>query len=186
MNKQSLLNTYVNNVNMTETLDIICRLVEEKKKSYIVAINVDVVMKIEKDKYLKKITDEATLTLVDGKPLIWIAKWHKKPVKAKISGSDMVPQLCEVAAKKGYSLYIIGGAEGIAEKARTNLEKNYKGINVVGVYSPPYGFEKNEIELKKINTIISEASPDILIACFGCPKQEKWVYENYNLCWSHC
>ena len=180
MEKQPLLNTYVNNVSMTETLREICHLIDKKKKSYVVAINVDVVMKMERDKYLKKITDEADLTLVDGKPLVWISKWHKRPVKAKISGSDLVPELCKVAAKRGYSIFIIGGKEGIADKAKSNLERNLKDIRIVGTYSPPLGFEKDEDELQKINTMISEAHPDILVACFGCPKQEKWIYENYR------
>ena len=178
--KQQLLNTYVNNVSMSETLQEICRLVDEKKKSYVVAINVDVVMKIEDDEYLKKITDEADLTLVDGKPLIWIAKWHKHPVKEKISGSDMVPELCKVAQKKGYSIYIIGGKDGIAEQAKTNLENELPGIRIVGTYAPPFGFEKDKDELMRINNMISEVHPDIVIACFGCPKQEKWIYENYH------
>lgn len=178
--KQQLLNTYVNNVSMSETLQEICRLVDEKKKSYVVAINVDVVIKIEDDEYLKKITDEADLTLVDGKPLIWIAKWHKHPVKEKISGSDMVPELCKVAQKKGYSIYIIGGKDGIAEQAKTNLEKELPGIRIVGTYAPPFGFEKDTDELQRINNMISEVHPDIVIACFGCPKQEKWIYENYH------
>lgn len=180
MKKQPLLNTYVNNVNMAETLQEISRLVENKKKSYVVAINVDVVMKMEKDRYLKKITDEADLTLVDGKPLIWIAKWHKRPVKAKISGSDMVPELCRVAAEKGYSMFIIGGIDGIAEKAKENLEHEFPGIGVVGTYAPPFGFENDEVELEKINGMITFAHPDIVIACLGCPKQEKWIYENYQ------
>ena len=172
MRKQPLLNTFVNNVNMNETLQQICNLVEEKRKSYIVAINVDVVMKIEKDKYLQTITNEADMTLVDGKPLVWIAKWHKHPVKAKISGSDMVPALCKVAADKGYSMFIIGGADGIAEKAKENLERDLPGIKIVGTYAPPYGFEKDEAELNMINQMITSVHPDIVIACFGCPKQE--------------
>ena len=180
MKKQPLLNTYVNNVSMKETLHEICHLIEKKKKSYVVAINVDVVMKMETDKYLKKITDEADLTLVDGKPLVWIAKWHKHPVKAKISGSDLVPYLCKVASKKQYSIFIIGGREGIAEKAKLNLERDLPNIRIVGTYAPPLGFEKDEAELEKINAMVSNVHPDILVACFGCPKQEKWIYENYQ------
>lgn len=180
MEKQPLLNTFVNNVSMAETLQEISRLVEEKKKSYVVAINVDVVMKMEKDLYLRKITDSADLTLVDGMPLVWIAKWHKHPVKAKISGSDMVPKLCKVAAKRGYSIFIIGGADGIAEKAKKNLERDLPSINVVGTYSPPFGFEKNIDEINNINSMITSVHPDLVIACLGCPKQEKWVYENYQ------
>lgn len=180
MEKQPLLNTYVNNVSMNETIHEIERMIKEKQKSYIVAINVDVVLKIEHDQYLKKITDNADMVLVDGQPLVWISKWHKHPVKARISGSDLVPKMCEVAAKKGYTMYIIGGKEGIAEKAKENLERKLPGIKILGTYAPPFGFEKDQRELKKINAMITEAHPDILIACFGCPKQEKWIYENYH------
>lgn len=180
MEKQPLLNTYVNNVNMDETVQAIEEIIASEKRSYIVAINVDVVMKIENDRYLKEITDHADMVLVDGKPLEWIAKWHKRPIKAKISGSDLVPILCERAAEKGYSIFIIGGKEGIAEKAKQNLERDLPGIRIVGTYAPPFGFEKDEKELNRINEMISIAHPDLLIACFGCPKQEKWIYENYQ------
>lgn len=180
MDKQPLLNTYVNNVSMMETVHEIERMIHEKQKSYIVAINVDVVLKIEHDKYLKKITDDADMVLVDGQPLVWISKWHKRPVKAKISGSDLVPKMCEVAAEKGYTMFIIGGKDGIAEKAKKNLEMKLPGIKIIGTYAPPFGFEKDQKELDKINTMITAAHPDILVACFGCPKQEKWIYENYQ------
>ena len=180
MEKQPLLNTYVNNVNMDEAIQAIEDMIAFEKKSYIVAINVDVVMKIENDSYLKEITDKADVVLVDGKPLEWIAKWHNRPIKSKISGSDLVPILCGRAAEKDYSIFIIGGKEGIAEKAKQNLETDLPGIRIVGTYAPPFGFEKDEKELNRINEMISSAHPDILIACFGCPKQEKWIYENYQ------
>ena len=50
----------------------------------------------------------------------------------------------------------------------------------MGTYAPPLGFEKDEKELDKINQMISGVHPDLLIACFGCPKQEKWIYENIS------
>lgn len=180
MNKQPLLNTYVNNIGMKEAIEEICRFVNEKKKSYVVAVNTDVIIKIKNDEYLKRITDEADLTLVDGKPLIWIANWLKHPVKEKISGSDLVPRLCRIAADKGYTIFIVGGKNGVADKAKMNLERTFAKIKIVDTYSPPFGFENDENELEKINRRISNASPDIVIACFGCPKQEKWVYENYK------
>ena len=58
-------------------------------------------MKMETTSILRRITDEADLTLVDGKPLVWISKWHKRPVKAKISGSDLVPNLVQGCSEKG-------------------------------------------------------------------------------------
>lgn len=180
MEKQLLLNTYVNNVDMKETVSAIESMIKDGGKHYVVAINVDVVMKIEEDTYLKEITDNADMVLVDGKPLIWISNLHKRSVKAKISGSDLVPILCKVAAKKGHTIFIIGGKDGIADQAKKKLEEKHPEIKVVGTYAPPFGFEKDEEELEKINAMISEAHPDLLIACFGCPKQEKWIYENYK------
>lgn len=180
MEKQSLLNTYINNMDMNETIYTIENMITTKKKSYIVPINVDVVVKIEKDQYLKKIVDNADLVLVDGKPLVWISNWYRKPLKTKISGSDLVPLLCKRFAQKGYTIFIIGGKNGTAEKAKQNLEKKISGINIVGTYAPPFGFENDINEIKKINEMISNVHPDLLIVCFGCPKQEKWIYENYK------
>lgn len=180
MKKQPLLNTYVNNMDMGEVVQTIEALIKGNEKSYVVAVNVDVIMKIEADPYLKEIIDNADITLVDGKPLIWISKLHKNAVSVKISGSDLVPVLCSRAAKAGHTIFIIGGKDGIAERARKRLEKKNPDIRIVGTYAPPLGFENDEAEIDKINEIITKAHPDLLIACFGCPKQEKWIYENYR------
>ncbi len=180
MEKIQFLNTFVNNCTMDECIAAIEKMIAAEKKSYVVAVNVDVIIKIEKDSLLKKITDEADMVLVDGKPLIWIAKKHKKPVYEKVSGSDMVPLLCERAADKGYSVFILGGKEGVADMAKTKLEEKYPQIKIAGTYAPPFGFEKSGEELEKINAMISEARPDILLACLGCPKQEKFIYENID------
>lgn len=180
MEKQQLLNTFVNNVDMSEAIQEIENLIKKKKKSYVVAVNVDVVIKMEEDSYLKEITDRADLVLADGKPLVWISKLYKCPLKARIAGSDLVPILCGQAAEKGYTIFILGGKEGIAAQAKVRLEERYPGIQIVGTYAPPFGFEKDETELKHIAQRISEVHPDILVACFGCPKQEKFIYENYQ------
>lgn len=180
MKKQPLLNTYVNNVDMPETVGAIESMIKDGGKHYIVPINVDVVMKIEEDSYLREITNNADMVLVDGKPLVWISNWHRRPVKAKISGSDLVPVLCERASENDYSIFIIGGKEGVAEQAKKKLEERHPSIRIVGTYAPPFGFEKDEKELEKMNRMITKVYPDLLIACFGCPKQEKWIYENYQ------
>ena len=180
MNRQTFLNTYIDNLTMDEAIDNICKYIDENKKAYVVAINVDVVMKIENDEYLKKVVNNANMILADGKPLIWISKYYKKPIKEKISGSDLVPKLCEIASKKDYRVFILGGMDGVANQAKEKLEEKYNGINIVGTYAPRINFEKDEKELEKINKLIKKASPDLLIVCLGCPKQEKWIYENID------
>jgi N-acetylglucosaminyldiphosphoundecaprenol N-acetyl-beta-D-mannosaminyltransferase len=190
MDKENFLNTKINNITMEQALDNIeSMILDENGKYYVVAINVDVVMKIEGDNYLKRITDNADMVVVDGKPLVWISRLYKKPIIEKISGSDLVPLLCERARKKEYSIFILGGKEGVAEQAKKNLENQYPTINICGVYCPSFGFENDEDEIRKINLLISEKNPDILLVCLGCPKQEKYVYNNiekYNARVSIC
>lgn len=180
MEKQQLLNTYVNNLSKKEALRKIEAMVSRREKAFVVPINVDVVMKAEKDPYLKTIIDQAELVLIDGKPLIWISKLYGRPIKEKLSGSDLVPALCRDAAKKGWTVFILGGGPGIADHAAKNLMKKYPELKIVGTYAPKMGFEHDKEELEYINQTVSAVHPDILIACFGCPKQEKFIYENYR------
>ena len=179
MARIKFMNTEIDNLTMKETLDEIDKLILKNDKSYVVTPNVDHIVQLETDVELKNIYRDASLILADGKPLLWISKWYKTPIKEKISGSDLFPLLCEMAAKKGYSMFFLGAAEGVAAKAAENLKKKYNGLKIVGTYSPPYGFEKDEIESEKIIDMVKEAHPDILIVGLGCPKQEKFIY-NYR------
>lgn len=80
---------------------------------------------------------------MDGQPLIWLAKLYGRPLKMKVSGSDLVPTLLECAAKEGRSVFVLGGKEDAAHKAAENIKARYPGLVVVGALSPSMGFEKS-------------------------------------------
>lgn len=176
MARIKFMNTCIDNLTMPETLNEIDKLIQKKICSYVVTPNVDHIVRLEKDEELQKVYKNASLILTDGKPLIWISKWYKTPIKEKISGSDLFPRVCQLAANKNYTMYFLGAAEGVADTAARNLMKKYPGLNIVGTYSPPFGFEKNEQEMNKIKAQIQDVHPDILIVGLGCPKQEKFMY----------
>ena len=176
MARIKFMNTEIDNYSMEEVLEKIDEIISEDKNAYVVNPNVDGIVKLEKDKEFKRVYENAELILADGKPLIWMSKWYKTPIKEKISGSDLFPLVCEMAAKKGYTMFFLGAAEGVAQKAADNLKAKYSGLSVVGTYSPPMGFEKDDNEIKKIISMVREASPHILILGLGCPKQEKFIY----------
>ena len=111
--KQPFMAIHVNNLSLQEAADAIGHFINEKLKAYVVEVNTDVMIKIEKDPYLKRITNEADLVLIDGQPLVWIAKLHKRPIKEKVSGSDLSLELCRRATEKGHTMFILGGKEGI-------------------------------------------------------------------------
>lgn len=176
--KQPLLNTRVNDLSCREAAEVIEGMIREGKKGYVVEVNADVVMQMEKDAELRRISEEADLTLTDGTPLVWISRLTGHPVRERASGSDLALLLCQGSAEKGYSLFILGGGPGVAERARANLEERYPGVRVAGVYAPPLGFEEDEAEAEKVCRTVSAAKPDAVLVCLGCPKQEKWIARN--------
>ena len=177
MSRIKFLNIEVDNLTMEESISRIEDLIIKRNNSYVVTPNVDHIVKLEDDEELREVYRNADLIVTDGMPLIWISNLTGEKIKEKISGSDLFPKLCERATKKGYSIFLLGAAEGIAEIAKKNLEEKYLGINIVGTYSPSFGFEKNENEIDKIINIINEKKPDILAVGVGAPKQEKFIYK---------
>ncbi len=174
--RTKFLNTYVDNLTLVEALEEIDRIICKNIAAYVVTPNVDHIVQLEKGGELCNAYKEANLILADGKPLIWISKLYKTPIKEKISGSDLFPKLCEMAADKGYSMFFLGAAEGVANEAAKNLKAKYSSLKIAGTFSPPYGFEKNENMLRHIIQIVKNAKPDILIVGLGTPKQELFMY----------
>ena len=177
MSRIKFLNTNIDNLTMEEALERIDELIKQRKPSYVVTPNVDHIVKLEEDKEFQEVYENADLILTDGMPLIWISKLKRNPIKEKVSGSDLFPRVCELASKKGYKVFLLGAAEGIANKAALNLKKKYSELNIVGTYSPSYGFEQNDDEISEIIKIIRKVKPDILAVGLGAPKQEKFIYK---------
>lgn len=177
INRIKFLNTEVDNLTMDEAIENIDRLILKRANSYVVTPNVDHIVKLEKDEELRKVYADADLILTDGMPLIWISKLKSNPIKEKVSGSDLFPKVCELAADKGYSVFLLGAAEGVAKRAAVNLKMKYPKLNIAGTYSPSYGFENKEEEIQDIISMINKAEPDILAVGLGAPKQEKFIYK---------
>lgn len=175
MSRMKFLNTEIDNLTMEEAILEIDKLILNKKPSYVVTPNVDHIVKLEHDKEFQNVYKEADLILTDGMPLIWISKLKACPIKEKVSGSDLFPKVCQLSSEKGYKLFLLGAAEGIAVKASENLKSKFRGLNIVGTYSPSYGFENKKEEVEKIIKTINEAKPDILAVGLGAPKQEKFI-----------
>lgn len=176
--RMDFLNTRVDNLTMNEALTRIEELIALDKNAYVVTPNVDHIVQLEHGGELCQIYQQADLILTDGKPLIWISKLYGTPIKEKISGSDLFPLLCQRAAQKGYRMFFLGAAPGVAAKAAENLTAKYPGLEVVGVCSPPVGFEDDSEEMAKIEKMIKAAKPHILVVGLGCPKQEKFIFRN--------
>ena len=177
ISKMKFMNTHIHNITLKEAIEQIDAFILHNEFRYVVTPNVNHITILEKSKLFQDIYNNASLVLTDGKPLIWISKLYKTPIKEKISGSDLLPAVIEHAAIKKHSVFLLGAAEGVADLAAKNMLEKFPELNISGVYSPPMGFERDREEIKHIISIVKSAKPDILVLGLGSPKQEKFIYK---------
>ena len=127
---------------------------------------------------LKYICENADLILTDGQILVKLSHQMKNPIKERLAMTDFVWDVCDLVNENGYKLFLFGGEEETLKRAKAKIIHEYPNIQVVGCYSPPFGFENNEKQLDEANRRIYESGADILIVFLGCPKQEKFIYHN--------
>ena len=177
--RRSFMRVMLDDVTFAQALDRIMEMAAEGRH-YIVTANVDHMIKLEKDEEFKEVYDHADLAVCDGTPLRWIGASFGCPVKERVTGADLFPAVCRRAGQEGRSVFLLGGREGVAEKAAAAMREKYEGLNVAGTCSPPFHFEKDPKEMKKIIKLINSVKPDILMVCVGSPKSEKLIYKYIN------
>ena len=151
-----------------------------QKPSFVVTPNVAHLVTLQHDPEFRQIYTQALLAVPDGVPLLWAAKLLKSPLGGRVNGTDLFEQLTAMAADRGLKVFLLGGRSGAASRAEEILTQRHPNLNVVGTYSPPFGFESNLDEIHRINTLIHDSNPDILFVGLGAPKQEKWIAHHYE------
>lgn len=156
--------------------------IDQNKKTLTVTSNLDTLRLCYKDKEVREAYNLGTYSTIDGVPLLWIAKWLKlKNLKTKISGSDLGIDVLKLLNEKKGKLFLFGGKEGVAIKAKEKINEQYPNINVVGTSTPEFGYEKNEELCKQYIEEINASKPDVVFLCTGCPKTEKFFAKHYDL-----
>ncbi len=168
----------LNNMTGEEIVDYVDMCITRGTPCQIVGVNVDQALRVIEDPYSHEIFDNAELVFTDGKPIIWMAKRLKRPVVEKVSGPDLMRMLCKRAAEKHHKIFLLGCADGVAARAAENLQRDYHGLQCVGTYSPPFGFENDPDEMSKIIFMLKNSGADELFVGMGSPKQDIFIYEN--------
>lgn len=162
------------NVDFKETVEWARQRILARKPVYIATANMDFVMQSWHDPEMQRILLEADLVVADGIPIVWLSAFLGPRLKGRVTGSDLVPMLAEMARDHGFSIFNLGGAPGVAEKAADVLVKRFPGLRVAGCYSPPKADLLN-MNHEEILARLNASRPDLLFVAFGAPKQEKWV-----------
>jgi len=121
-----------------------------EKKFFLTTPNPEFVIASKKDPSFLKTLQEANIAVPDGIGLVWAREvikrrgcwrrfWHGLRLGLSvlkggladqvITGVDLMKALCQMAAKNGWSVYLLGGEPGVAKKALANLKKQFPGLS---------------------------------------------------------
>ncbi|MBK9124752.1 MAG: WecB/TagA/CpsF family glycosyltransferase [Chloroflexi bacterium] len=141
---------------------------------HVCTINPEFVMVAQQDPIFRRVLRRADLCVPDGIGLLLAARMLGRRLPERVTGSDGVPRIAERAAQEGWSLFLLGAAEGIAAKAAGILIERYPGLRIAGTFS---GSPRREDEDAQV-TMINESGADILLVAYGAPKQDAWIARN--------
>jgi len=167
----------VDALNMAEAIDSIVQLVRDGRGGTVFTPNVDHVVQAEHDAPFREAYGRATLSLVDGTPVLWAAKLLGTPLPEKLSGSDLFEPLVARAAKEKLRVVLLGGGPGVAELAAKNLKARLPELEIVDTLAPRIGLSPTDEERECVERLV-QAKADLIFVCLGAPKQELFSDRN--------
>lgn len=166
LQKQTILGVSVHNISIQEALVTSQSMLTENQPHIICTLNPEIILYASKNKEYASLLNNADLSLPDGIGVVWISSLIGKPLQERIAGVDFMVQLCELASKNEYTVFFLGGRNGVAEKTERILLKKFPSLHSLG-------FSEDTDNWRNIS-LLSQA--DIIFVALGAPKQEQWMY----------
>jgi len=172
----TILGVPIDNITLEEAGEITKRLIKESNKTckMIFAPNTEFIMKANKDKDFFEILQQSELSTPDSVGVMLGARMQKRKFKERIPGQAYFREVLKAAEREGFTVYLLGGMPGIAEKAKENILKIYPNVKIIGTHDGYIQGEKEKQVIKEINKL----QPNIVFVAMGAPKQEKWIYQH--------
>ena len=141
---------------------------------YICVSNVHTTVTAYEDEEYRKIQNGGILAIPDGGPLSSVGRKRGFQDMKRTTGPSLMGEIFKISASKGYRHYFYGATDETLEKLYSVLVKTYPGIQIAGMYSPPFR-PMTDDEDRAIVARINETKPDFIWVGLGAPKQEKWM-----------
>lgn len=173
----NVLGTPVAALDMDGAVEVISDwLAEEMCGRYVCVTGVHGVMEGLRDAAIRNVHASAAACVPDGMPMTWVGRLRGHGGMDRVYGPDLMLRLLDVAARRGYSNYFYGGAEGVAEELGRRMAARFPGLEVVGTYCPPFR-PLTPSERADVVSEINRLRPDLLWVGLSTPKQELLMSE---------
>jgi exopolysaccharide biosynthesis WecB/TagA/CpsF family protein len=140
----------------------------------ICTVNLDFLVRAQTNADIARILAHAELNVADGAPVVWLSRLTGGQLPGRIAGADLVPQVIAGAAEHGASVFLLGGQDGVAHRARTTLLARHPTLRIAGVHEPPL-MKLDAMDDDSVVGLVNASKADILIVALGHPKQELWI-----------
>lgn len=175
----NILNVEIDRVDFALMLDLIDAWVMQRRAArdtapaccQICTVNPEFIVDARRDPAFAAVLARADLCVPDGAGVLWAARRARQPLRERVTGSDGIYRICERAAARGWRVFMLGAAPGVAERAAAVLAGRYPGLEVVGCYA---GSPADE-EWLAIRARLDASAPDILFVAYGHPRQDFWI-----------
>ena len=158
-------------VDMATAIAVVDRMIVENRKGTVFGVNPEKVMRAREDLTLLSSLRHAALLIPDGIGVVFAARLLASQHIERVTGADLMPALCELAAKKEYGVFMFGAAPEVNERAATLLMSKFPGLNIVGYQ---HGYLEDS-DMPDLVARINSSAADILFVALGSPKQELWM-----------
>ena len=162
---------------MEKTVNLIEQNIEQLRGKYICVGNVHTTVMAHDDPQYHTVQADAAFVLPDGGPLSGYSRKHGFPEAERVTGPDLMLELFAISKEKGYRHYFYGATEETLQSMKEVLERDYPGIQIAGMYAPPFRALTPQ-EDAQIVAKINESRPDFIWIGLGAPKQEEWMYQH--------
>jgi len=156
-------------------VDAIVSALDAGRGGVVVTHNLDHVRRLDRDPAFRDLCAIADLRTADGMPLVWASRLMGRPLPERVAGSDLVWSLSRAVARRGGSVFLLGGDPGTADAAARRLAEDLPGLRVCGTLCPEPGFEDRPEEMAAMRRLVREARPDVVYVALGSPKQERLI-----------
>ena len=169
-----ILGIPVHAVTMDETLALVAGYMAALRLHQIATVNPEFVMTAQDDAEFRRVLAAADLCLPDGVGLLYAARRAGRRLPERVPGSELVYRLAERAAARGWPLFLLGAAPGVAEAAAEILCGRYPGLRVVGAYAGSPDPAEDDALVARVNA----SGAALLYVAYGAPRQDKWIARN--------
>lgn len=168
----------VASLTLAEASEVFSEMARKKETRVIFTANAEHIVLMSFNREFQKSYHDADFILADGMPLVWFSRFIGERLPERVTGSDLLPDLCRIAENKSLKVFFLGGTDDVTPKAIANLLKRFPTLQVAGFATPSIDLsEQQEIHPDLVETI-NQSGADILFVGFGAPKQEVWISRN--------